>query len=116
MSKAYDLYGYRYERKKQRIKTQDYSFGFSCSQSLDREHAEKAAKAGGKARVTRRMERFACGGWLCIYVKADSLDVTVKIKHDCAHKPYVDIELPAQWKTYIEEHARVQLPSQVGYE
>ena len=59
------------------------------------------------------MDRFACSGWLFIMIKKDSFDVFIKIKHDCHHPAYVDINLPDQWKDYIKRQASTQTPGQV---
>ncbi|KAI0672613.1 hypothetical protein C8Q78DRAFT_990991 [Trametes maxima] len=101
-------YEKRYKHKRQVSET----LTFSCAQSADREQNPKVPK-GPKPRDTRRMERFQCHGWLHLTVSAESDVIEVSLKHREHHKPYKDIELPEEWKTFIKDHARIMSPSQI---
>lgn len=68
---------------------------------------------GDKPRDARRMRRFECDGWLHITVLANSNVVDITCKHNLEHLPYVNIDLPDQWKDYIKENARTHTPGQV---
>ncbi|KAI0669307.1 hypothetical protein C8Q78DRAFT_992915 [Trametes maxima] len=101
-------YEKRYKHKRQVSET----LTFSCAQSADREQNPKVPK-GPKPRDARRMERFQCHGWLHLTVSAESDVIEVSLKHREHHKPYKDIELPEEWKTFIKDHARIMSPSQI---
>ncbi|RDX44376.1 hypothetical protein OH76DRAFT_1487106 [Lentinus brumalis] len=106
------LWHWTFERKKVRRRAGDIEFAFSCAQSDSREHKAKVPK-GDKARTTRRMDRFACCGWIYVMVKKDSHDVIIKVKHDSHHVAYLDLELPDRWKDYIKRQASTQTPGQI---
>lgn len=84
---------------------------YSCAQSEEREQKAKVPKAE-KSRDTRRMPRFPCAGWLHITASASSNTMQISVKHAVGHQPYLDIELPEEWKAYIREHGRTQTPGQ----
>lgn len=85
---------------------------YSCAQSKEREQKAKVSK-GEKGRDSRQMPRFPCVGWLHITASADSDWMQISVKHAVSHQPYLDIELPEEWKAYIREHGRTQTPGQV---
>lgn len=87
-------------------------FSYSCAQSSAREHKDKVPKSE-KPRDTRRLDRFACDGWLHIVLAEGSYEVSVNMKHAVPHLAYVDISLPDHWKLYIEDHAKTETPGQV---
>ena len=55
-----------------------------------------------KQRVVRRMEHFDCHGRLRISLHNGV--AVVRITHHQSHKPYVCIDLPEEYRTFIEAH------------
>ncbi|KAJ8469947.1 hypothetical protein ONZ51_g8667 [Trametes cubensis] len=100
-----------YERCRRRVRTADSMFLYSCAQSASR--AKKGKDDYEKTRDTQRMPRFQCDGWLHIAVSPNSDVMEISLKHRLEHVPYLDIELPEKWKTYIREHGRGQTPGQI---
>jgi len=58
-----------------------------------------------KQRTVRRMDRFECHGKL--HVTPHEGIANVEITHQQSHKPYVDIEIPVKWRTFINENHRM---------
>ncbi|KAI0643906.1 hypothetical protein C8Q79DRAFT_161111 [Trametes meyenii] len=106
------LLRWQHEGKQERKRTRDIIFMYSCCQSTAREKKPKVPK-GEKARDTRRMQRFECDGWLHITVSPASDIVEVTLKHFEAHLPYDDIDLPDEWKRYIEKQGLTQTPGTI---
>ncbi|KAI0348907.1 hypothetical protein OH77DRAFT_1465898, partial [Trametes cingulata] len=102
----------RYEGRAVRKRTKKEVFSFSCAQSVDREHKAKVPK-GEKSRVTRRMDRFHCSGWMHLTLDQNSDVVGLSMKHAQEHVAYVDVELPEKWKDYIRQYARTLNPGKV---
>ncbi|GJE99912.1 hypothetical protein PsYK624_161870 [Phanerochaete sordida] len=80
-------------------------FKFTCAQSCTRVHKPKMPRLEGEARDRDRKPRFNCKGFLYINATKTSPLMTITMRHDERHRKYVNIELPDQWKDYIEEHA-----------
>lgn len=59
------------------------------------------------------MERYDCHGWLHITLEPSNSVALIKIKHEMCHEAYLDIELPEEWKTYVEKNAGSKTPGQV---
>ncbi|TFY50628.1 hypothetical protein EVJ58_g10964, partial [Rhodofomes roseus] len=100
-----------YEVKRERVRTADTVYRFSCAQSSEREQKKKTPKTS-KPRAARRMERFPCDGWLHVTVASGSTEMILSVKHAVQHLAYVGIDLPDHWKQYIEKHARNQTPGE----
>lgn len=60
------------------------------------------------------MARFDCNGWLYVAVCATSPKVQIKLRHEDTHPAYLDIQLPDQWKAFIEANAETLTAGQVS--
>ena len=67
--------------------------------------AKQSAVGEEKQRVVRRMERFDCHGLLSVSLH-DGVAV-VEITHRRAHKRYVNIDLPADVRTFIKTNHKM---------
>ena len=58
-----------------------------------------------KQRNVHHMDCFECHGKL--HVTPHKGIANVEITHQQLHKPYVDIEIPVKWRTFINENPRM---------
>lgn len=61
------------------------------------------------------MPAFECGGWLHVTVSESSPVVVVKLKHDTAHTPYFDIDMPSEIIDYVVKNDELPIVKVIQY-
>ena len=82
-------------------------FTYHCCQARGTSNdRDKQSVADEKdQRITRRMQRFDCHGRLHVTIH-DGV-AAVRITHQQAHKPYVCIDIPEKWRTFIKTNQKM---------
>ena len=94
------------------MKSNDTVFTFSCAHLQDREQKAKVPKSN--PRDARRMCRFDCDGWLHITLSSATPHAKIEGRHSLSHDIYLDIQLPVEWREFIDENADTHTPGQVS--
>lgn len=65
-------------------------------------------------RASRQMDRAECDGWLHREIQDNDPCMMIDVVHKSPHKPYENIELPLQWRQYIDRNLNMT-PSKACY-
>jgi len=82
-------------------------FTYQCCQARGtaNDTAKRSVVDEKKQQIVRRMERFNCHGQLNVVLH--NAVAVVKIAHRQSHKPYVNIDLPDKWRTFIKNNHKM---------
>lgn len=83
-------------------------FLYHCAQNQQRQQ-DARKKKDAKPRDKLPMPAFECRGWLHVTVSDSSSAVVVKLKHDAAHAPYFDINMPPEITAYVAKNHELPL-------
>lgn len=84
-------------------------FKFRCAQNIKYQREARKVEDKAKQRNKERMICFDCNGWLHIKFSIDDQTVNIKLIHNEAHIPYWRIDVPAEVKQFVEQHADLKM-------